>query len=662
MTDDAFLRSILDTVAQPVWVVDHDGRIRFANPEAVRALGYDDVAELSGKPSHETIHYKHPDGSPFPVNDCPMLRPRLDGEAIHEDEDWFVRRDGSMFPVEYWSAPLEMPDGRGAVVAFTDLEDRRRTAQTSALRRVATLVAQGAAPADVFAVVAKEVAHSLGFALISIVRLEPEGIATQVGVWGEQNPFPVGTSWRLDAHGVSGQVARTGRPARVDYADVPGEIAATLARDAGIRWAVGVPIVLDGGVWGVMMALSTGPTPQPETTEARLAGFTELVATALANTHARDELRRLADEQSALRCVATLVARGAASREVFDAVCEETGRLIDATSVNLAHFTSDGINLTMAGWSLHGTHVPPGTQLPLDGFAINELVARKRAPGRVDTYEGVPERLAARLRELGIKSEVGAPVVVDGHVWGALIAGTDEPDPLPVGAEYRVASFAELIATAVSNATARAELMASRARTVAAADAARRRLARDLHDGAQQDLVNVVIDLQLAQQAWDDDIARARALVDRATEQSQVGVDGLRELAAGIHPEILTSRGLAAAIEGLVERLPMPVDTHELAEGRVAQEIEASVYFLVSEALTNVIKHAKAQSARVRLAIDPDVLTVEVSDDGVGGAHADPGGSGLTGLSDRIGALDGTLSVDSRAGSGTTLRAVVPLA
>jgi len=141
-----------------------------------------------------------------------------------------------------------------------------------------------------------------------------------------------------------------------------------------------------------------------------------------------------------------------------------------------------------------------------------------------------------------------------------------------------------------------------------------------------------------------------------------VGVDGLRELAAGIHPEILTSRGLAAAIEGLVERLPMPVDTHELAEGRVAQEIEASVYFLVSEALTNVIKHAKAQSARVRLAIDPDVLTVEVSDDGVGGAHADPGGSGLTGLSDRIGALDGTLSVDSRAGSGTTLRAVVPLA
>jgi PAS domain S-box-containing protein len=662
MTDDAFLRSILETVAQPVWVVDHDGRIRFANAAAARALGYDDVADLTGQPSHETIHYKHPDGSPFPVKDCPMLRPRLDGEDIHEPEDWFVRRDGSMFPVEYWSAPLEMPDGRGAVVAFTELEHRRRTAEISSLRRVATLVAQGAAPTDVFAVVAEEVAHSLGVPLISIVRLEPEGIATHVGAWGEQNPFPVGASWRLDAHGVSGQVARTGRTARVDYTDVPGDTAATLAREAGIRWAVGVPIIVDGGIWGVMMALSTGPTPQPETTEARLAGFTELVATALANTHTRDELRRLANEQSALRRVATLVARGAASREVFAAVCEETGRLIDATTVNLAHFTSDGISLTMAGWSLHGTHVPTGTQLPLDGFAINELVARTRAPGRVDTYEGVPGRLAARLRELGIKSEVGAPVVVDGHVWGALIAGTDEPDPLPIGAEHRVASFAELIATAVSNATARAELMASRARTVAAADAARRRLARDLHDGAQQDLVNVVIDLQLAQQTRGDDPRHAHELVERAAQHAQIGVDRLRELAAGIHPEILTSRGLAAAIEGLAERLPVPVDTHELAEGRVAQEIEASVYFFVSEALTNVIKHAKADSARVHLAIDPHVLTVEVSDDGVGGAHADTGGSGLTGLFDRIGALDGTLSIDSPSGGGTTLRAAVPLA
>ena len=179
-----------------------------------------------------------------------------------------------------------------------------------------------------------------------------------------------------------------------------------------------------------------------------------------------DALRFVADEQAALRRVATLVAQGAVPQAVFDAVCEETGRLIGATTVNLAHFTADHVNLTMSGWSLRGVHVPTGTRLPLEGESINSLVERTGRPGRVDSYEDLTGPLAARLRELGVRSEVGAPVVVDGRVWGLLIAGTDKPVPLPPGAEGRVASFAELIAAAVANAAARAELLASRARIV----------------------------------------------------------------------------------------------------------------------------------------------------------------------------------------------------
>ena len=166
--------------------------------------------------------------------------------------------------------------------------------------------------------------------------------------------------------------------------------------------------------------------------------------------------------------------------------------------MNLAHFTPDGVNVTISGWSLRGVHVPTGTRLPIDGDSINAIVRRTARPGRCDSYEGVEGELAAHLRRLGIRSEVGAPVVVEGHVWGALIAGTDEPAPLPRGTEDRLAEFAELIATAVANATARSELLASRARIVEAGYEQRRRVVRDLHDGAQQRFVHAIMSLQLA--------------------------------------------------------------------------------------------------------------------------------------------------------------------
>jgi PAS domain S-box-containing protein len=342
-----FLKAILEGVVQPVWVVDHEGLIRFANPAALAALGYEDLGELEGKPSHETIHYQHPDGSHFPAEDCPMLLPHLTGETIHSDEDWFFRRDGTMFPVSYWSAPIETPLGRGAVVAFADIEEERKL-------------------------------------------------------------------------------------------------------------------------------------------------------------------------ERALR-----------EREVADA------RAIEAR--------------------------------------------------------------------------------------------------------------------------------AGQRRTMEAADAARRQVTRDLHDGAQQQFVNVVINLQLAQSTWSSDPDRARELLNEATEQAKTGVDELRELAAGIHPALLTTRGLAAAVEALADRMPLPVTPLDIPGERYPTAIEVSIYFFISEALTNVIKHARATRAWVRITAVPGRLTLQVGDDGVGSDKVQGHQHGLAGLADRVAALDGTLSVRSEASAGTILRAEIPL-
>jgi len=342
-----FLKEILNCVAQPVWVVDHDGLIRFANPAALSALGYDDPAELEGKPSHETIHYRHPDGSDFPAADCPLLRPRTTGETVHRELDWFLRRDGTMFPVSYWSAPIETSSGRGAVLAFTDIEVQRRAERAERERDVA----------------------------------------------------------------------------------------------------------------------------QARETEAR-----------------------------------------AAQRRIVEA-----------------------------------------------GYA------------------------------------------------------------------------------------------------------ARRQLTRDLHDGAQQKLVGLVINLRLAGEVTASEPERARELLETAAQQARDAISELRELAAGIHPTLLSMRGLRAALEALAEE-SSPRRAVGGSRGAVFPPVvESTVCFLISEALTNVVKHAEATSAAVRIGVGERSLTVEVRDDGVGGAAGGVDGSGLSGLVDRVGAVGGMLRVESPVGAGTTLRADIPL-
>jgi PAS domain S-box-containing protein len=652
---EVFLTAVLQTVAQPIWVVDPDGLIRFANPAAITALGYDRPDELFGRHSHRTIHHHRPDGTPYPASECPMLLPRTTGETVARDLDWFFRRDGSMFPVSYVSVPIEMPGGRGAVVAFTDIEERFRSQELlhervatladeqAALRRVATLVARGATPADVFAAVAREVAQALDLPLVEMSRYDA-GVATVIGAAGD-HPFQPGTVWPLDGESLVAVVARTGRPARIDdYHEVAGTVG-DAARGSGVHAGVGAPILVDGELWGVIAAGGDRRVPLAPNAEHRLSQFTDLVATAISNTQARADLRRLADEQTALRRLATLIAQGADPGRVFDAVCEETGRMFAATSVNLAHFTPDGFSLTMAGWSVRDVHVPTGTRLPLEGDSINNLVRRTAAPGRFDSYDAAKGELAELLRRRGVRSEVGAPVVVEGRVWGALIAGTDEHHPLPPGTELRLSSFAELIATAVSNATTRGELLASRARIVEAADEQRRRVVRDLHDGAQQRLVHAVMTLQLAQSRANVP-ADLMPLLDEGIEHARSAIDELRELAHGIHPAILTHHGLGAAVEALAERAPQPV-TVDIPDDRYPTPVESAAYFIAAEALTNVAKYAAAQQARVTASQVDGRLSLAIEDDGVGGAALSPG-SGLSGLQDRVAALRGTLTTRAR--------------
>jgi signal transduction histidine kinase len=508
--------------------------------------------------------------------------------------------------------------------------------------------------------VAQETANVLDVPLTSVVSFDPDGSATQVGAWGPENPFPVGTRWMLDERSVSGSVWRSGRPARVDdYSHVSGEIARGLG-DVGIQSAVGAPIVVDRGVWGVLMALSSADTPLPEGTEVRLAGFTELVATAISNTQARDDLSRLAQEQAALRRVATLVAGGADPQQVFDAVCEETGVLIGSTSANLARFTRDGFNLTLAGWSLRDTHVPAGTRLPIEGDTVNAFIRSTGAPSRFEGYTEGSGNLATVIRRRGIRSEVGAPVTVEGEVWGALIVGTDRAEPLPPGTEARVAGFAELVATALSNAAARTEIVASRARIVAAADDARRRIERDLHDGVQQRLVTLILELRALQSALGEDREELRAELGRLQAELATTLDDVREISRGLHPAILSHAGLEPAIKSLAARSSVPVELDLRVDGRLPSTIEVAAYYVVSEALTNAAKHAQASLVEVGMVTEDGLLRATIRDNGTG--VPDPSkGTGLTGLRDRVEALGGRFAIASPLDGGTSLAVELPL-
>jgi PAS domain S-box-containing protein len=377
-------------------------------------------------------------------------------------------------------------------------------------------------------------------------------------------------------------------------------------------------------------------------------------------TQAEAKLRSLLAEQGALRRVATLVAREGGHSEVVAAVAEEVGRLLSAEAAGVVRYEPSGQGAVVGTWSRSG--VPPLPAGELVDLATETSVGRvyeTGRPGRTTGFEGAEGSLARRVNELGYRSSLAAPIHVGGRLWGALAVGDVREEPLAEGSEQRLARFAELVAQALANADAREQLAASRTRLVEASDAERRRLERNLHDGAQQSLQAVSLTMQLARARLPRDSDEAQHLLDTAADELAAAQAELRELARGIHPAVLSDRGLAAALRGVVRRAPLPVEIAALPTARLPESVEVAAYFLVSEALVNVAKYAHASTATVAVSRVGDRAIVEVSDDGIGGADV-TGGSGLRGLADRIGALGGAFEVDSPRDVGTTIRATIP--
>jgi signal transduction histidine kinase len=372
---------------------------------------------------------------------------------------------------------------------------------------------------------------------------------------------------------------------------------------------------------------------------------------------ARDRLSRLVDEQAALRRVATAVAGGATPERVFELVTEEAGRLLRASSAGMIRYEPGNESATVVGrW--HGTDphgMEVGTVVPVSGDTGVAHVLRTGAPVRIESFKGREGWIAEEMDRLGFRGTVSAPITVDGRIWGAVIVATASDERMPPETETRLSEFADLVALALSSASTRQELIESRARIVHAGDEARRKLERDLHDGAQQRLVSLALSLRVASDALKTDPERGKRLLDESRAALDEAIDELRELARGIHPAVLSERGLAAAVEVLAARSEVPV-TMSIAPERVPPAFEAAAYFVIAEALTNVARYSGAESATVTVRLANGTLLVEVSDNGRGGA--DPAeGTGLRGLIDRVEALAGRVQLDSPSGEGTTLRA-----
>jgi signal transduction histidine kinase len=278
----------------------------------------------------------------------------------------------------------------------------------------------------------------------------------------------------------------------------------------------------------------------------------------------------------------------------------------------------------------------------------------------MDSYADADGPAGVTARELGLGSSVGTPVIVEGRLWGVMMASSTPEQPLPADTEARLASFTELVATAIANAQSRAELVASRARIVAAADQTRRRIERDLHDGIQQRLVSLGLELGAAQATVPPQLGELEGRLARVAEELVRVFDELREISHGIHPAILSEGGLEPALTALRRRSAVPVELDLHVQRRLPEPVEVAAYYVVSEALANAAKHAHASVVTVELDAHVAIVRLAIRDDGVGGA--DPGqGFGLLGLRDRIEALGGTLQVTSPAGGGTTLQVQIPL-
>jgi signal transduction histidine kinase len=530
-------------------------------------------------------------------------------------------------------------------------------AELEALRRIATLVAEGVQPLELFAVVAEEVAHVVDVPIVGIARYESDDTATEVASYSTEGPLrPLGRRYSLEGTSLLRLVHTSSRPARIDdYTRLEGEVAETVRR-SGIRASAASPIVVDGRLWGVMVVSSREALPAE--TEKRLENFTALVGTAIANAESREALARLAEEQSALRYVATLVARGVPSGELFLAVSNEVRRLFGTEVAAVSRFVPNAGAIAVVG--LEG--------LTEQRWELEEWMAtaRVRRTGRsarsdAEAWASATGPAADQIRALGLISTLASPIVVEGELWGAILTGSTR-ETLPADAEQRLEEFTELLATAIANSESRLELTASRRRIVAASDQARRRIERDLHDGTQQRLISLALAVRAAENrvGVGDGRDDLRVALSEVAQGLADAVTDLQELSRGIHPAILAHGGLGPALRELAHRSTIPAAVDVDVSGRLVEEVEVAAYFIVSEALANAAKHARAATIEIGARVAAGRLLLSIDDDGVGGAVAGRG-SGLTGLRDRVEALGGAIRVHSPPGGGTHIAAELPL-
>jgi signal transduction histidine kinase len=371
----------------------------------------------------------------------------------------------------------------------------------------------------------------------------------------------------------------------------------------------------------------------------------------------------LARDQAALRHIAALVSRRVSPADIFATIAEEVARDSAAALSHIVRYESDGSISIVASWSNvrgggYGA-LPLGERLRLDGPSVEALVYQFERPARIERFEELPGHIADIVRRSGIRCEVGSPILVDGRVWGAMVVSSTSPRPLPPNTEERIVNFAELASVAVSHAETRVALIESRARLVASADQAREQIERDLHDSVQQQLISVALRLHNTSASSSDSEALNRTVKAAEAALAEI-IEEIRLIVHGLLPPVLAQAGLAPALRALARRFPIPVPMHIDIAGRLAKEIETATYFVVSEALTNACKHARATTVKVTVTSADGQLHGCVEDDGAGGADASVG-SGLSGLANRVEALGGWLSLSSPPGKGTAVKFELPL-
>jgi len=520
-----------------------------------------------------------------------------------------------------------------------------------ALRRVATLVAQGAEPKTVFSAVAVEAARILGVGAVSLISYDAatEMFTKIFGTHGDRSAVPDGQTWPLADCPEGALVLKTGRPGRVDdWTDLPGPTAAR-HRELGFGQAIAAPIVIDGAIWGHIAAYGEFDENIPPGSESRLADYTHLMASAIANAQARDELRSLAEQQgAALRRVATLVAQQASPSTIFTAVAGEASRALAVRRVDVGRWNGDG-SLTLLG-STGRADSADDHDFPESEKLVARMVMQTGCAARIDAS-------GTAASNNGLRSVVGAPILVDGALWGVVVVLGDEI--LHDDTETRLTDFTHLVASSISIVHARNNLIASRARIVTASDETRRRIERNLHDGVQQRLVALGMGLRAVRVRYP--VPReVQAGLDEIARDLEGVLEEIRIFSQGLHPALLARSGLGPSLRELARRSPIPVSVDVASQARFPEPVETAVYYVVSEALANTAKHSRATAVSVTVDADAARVRAAVADDGVGGAAVGRS-SGLTGLVDRVEALGGRFSLESPPGRGTAISIELPL-